>query len=148
MLLVLSTASAAPVVMQVVDAAVDKSDATSTRLDVRFNMPVNYLWHYPKTRKNIFFIAVQPIVSEGQYDLAIRQKVLVPPSMRNIIENLNYDGSEPNSRFLVLETTKAVKITVNPERNNIMIEFSGLEPQPATQGKDKNKKEGQSSGKK
>lgn len=93
---------------------------------------------------------MQPIVGEGQYDLAIRQKCKFPPSMRNILENLYCNGSEPNSRFLVLEAYKDVKITVKPERNmnNPIIEFSALDPQLATENANKNRKEGTSRGNK
>ena len=47
-LIVLFYADAAPVAKQLADEAVEASDATSARLEVRFNMAVTYGWHFPE----------------------------------------------------------------------------------------------------
>lgn len=150
MLLLWCQVSAAPVGKQVVATAVDRSDAKIVRLEVRFNMPVKYLWHYPKTGKNICFIAIQPMTGEEQYDLASRQKVSVPAAMGNLVANLSYDGTDANNRFLVLETRKAAKVTLTAAQttNSLIIEMSGVEARPAAEGTNKTGKEGQSSSKK
>jgi hypothetical protein len=148
---------------RIVDEAVDASDADTMRLELRFEMPVNYLWHFPHTPKDEFLIAIQPIQVQmlSDYDADIREHIRIPPQMTNIITDLYYDGTEADdmeaegtkeksdptytqhkleqrytrSRFIVLRTNRKVAINVKQAvgGRKLIIEFSSIAPEPATE---------------
>lgn len=146
---------------RIVGEAVDASDADTMRLELRFELPVNYLWHFPHTPKDEFLIAIQPIQVQmlSDYDADIREHIRIPPQMTNIITDLYYDGTEADdveaegtkeksdpldtrhklerryarSRFIVLRTNRNVGINVKQGvgGRSLIIEFSSIAPQPA-----------------
>ena len=118
---------------QIVDEAVDASDANTLRLEVRFLMPVNYLWHFPRTQKDEFLIAVQPVPGIAQVDIAQVEHIRIPKKLNNIITDLYYDGTRANNRFIVLQTSRMVKIHVNQASgtNSILITIEMAAPKPA-----------------
>lgn len=128
------TASAMSAGKQIVDEALDASDANTMRVELRFIMRVNYLWHFPHAAKDEFLIAVQPINGLANYDLRIREHIRIPPQLTNIITDLYYDGTQPNNRFIVLETSRDVGISVKQGKDgrNLIIEFDSVAPEPAS----------------
>lgn len=137
------TASAMSAGKQIVDEAVDASDANTMRLELRFIMPVNYLWHFPHSKKDEFLIAVQPINGLANYDTKIREHIRIPPALSNIITDLYYDGTEANNRFIVVETNRDVGISVKPGKDGrtMIIEFESVAPEPAADCTGKQTKE-------
>lgn len=127
---------------QIVDEAVDASDAKTLRLEIRFIMPVNYLWSFPDSRKNEFLIAVQPITGLADYDTAVREHIRIPDNLTNVIKDLYYDGTEGTNRFIVLETTQNMGMSVKQGRdmNKIIIEFASMAPKPAGESNRESKK--------
>lgn len=127
------SASAISAGKQIVDEAVDASDANYMRLELQFVMRVNYLWHFPHARKDEFLIAVQPISGLADYDTTIREHIRIPPGMRNVITDLYYDGTQGNNRFVVLETSRnvAINVTQGADGRSIIIEFESIAPEPA-----------------
>jgi len=120
---------------RIVDEAIDASDADVMRLELKFVMPVNYLWHFPRTDKDDeFLIAVQPIQVLSDYDTDIREHIRIPPELRNIITDLYYDGTEASSRFIVLKTNRNVGITVKlgAGGRSMIVEFHSIAPVPAS----------------
>lgn len=139
------TLLAEPVGKHIVDEAIDVSDANTLRLELRFITPVNYLWHFPRTRKDEFLIAVQPITGLASFNTAIREHIRIPPALSGIITNLYYDGTEDTNRFVVLETNRDVGIVIKQgqDMKNIIIEFQSVAPEPASECDSKLKKESQ-----
>lgn len=133
-LIVPLVASAMSAGKQVVDEAVDSSDANTMRLELHFVMRVNYLWYFPHANKDEFLIAVQPITGLANYDTKIREHIRIPSSLRNIITDLYYDGTRANDRFIVLETSRDVGIKVKQgnDGRNIIVEFESVAPEPAS----------------
>lgn len=127
------TASAMSAGKRIVDEAVDASDSDTMRLALKFEMHVNYLWHFPHVRNTQFLIAVQPLNGLANYDLALREHIRVPKSLANIISDLYYDGTQAKNRFIVLETTRKVGIDIKPgyDGRGIIIEFTSVAPSPA-----------------
>jgi len=127
---------------QIVDEAIDASDANTLRLEIHFVMKVNYLWYFPHSQKDNFLISVQPIAGLSEINTAIREHIRIPDSLSAVIKNLYYDGTEENGRFIVLETNHNVGIKINQGRDmrSIIIVFSANVPQPAGECEpDKNK---------
>ena len=118
---------------QIVDEAVNASDADTMRLEIRFVMPVNYLWYFPHSRKDNFLIAIQPIAGLAEYNTSVREHIRIPTGLSSVIKDLYYDGTEENGRFIVLETNQDVGISIKQGRDmkSIMIVFGSLAPQPA-----------------
>jgi len=118
---------------QIVDEAIDVSDANTLRLEVHFVMKVNYLWYFPHSQKDNFLISVQPITGLSGINTAIREHIRIPASLSTVIKNLYYDGTEENGRFIVLETNHNVGIKIDQGRDmrSIIIVFSANVPQPA-----------------
>jgi len=160
-LMVPLSAAATSAGKRIVDEAVDASDADTMRLELRFEMPVNYLWHFPHTPKDEFLIAIQPIQVQmlSDYDADIREHIRIPPELANIITDLYYDGTEADdmeaegtqeksdpqytrqklerrytrSRFIVLRTNRNVGISVKQGvgGRKLIVEFNSIAPQPA-----------------
>jgi ribosomal protein L21E len=124
---------AQPAGNHIVDEAVDASDANTLRLEIRFIMPVNYLWYFPHSQKDDFLIAIQPITGLADYDTSIREHIRIPNSLSTVIKDLYYDGTEQTGRFVVLETNQDVGISIKQGRDmkSIIIEFASLAPKPA-----------------
>lgn len=124
---------AQPAGNHIVDEALDASDANKLRLEIRFIMPVNYLWYFPHSRKDDFLIAIQPITGLADYNLSIREHIRIPNSLSNVIKNLYYDGTEDKGRFIVLETSQNVGISIKQghDMKSIIIEFATMTPKPA-----------------
>lgn len=124
---------AQPAGNHIVDEAVDASDANTLRLEIRFIMPVNYLWYFPHAQKDDFLIAIQPITGPADYNTSIREHIRIPNGLSTVIKNLYYDGTEETSRFVVLETNQNVGIKIKQGRDmkSIIIEFASLAPKPA-----------------
>ncbi len=124
---------AQPAGNHIVDEAVDASDANVLRLEIRFIMPVNYLWYFPHSQKDDFLIAIQPITGLADYNTSIREHIRIPNSLSTVIKNLYYDGTEESNRFVVLETNQNVGISIKQGRDmkSIFIEFTSMAPKPA-----------------
>lgn len=137
---------AQPAGNHIVDEAVDASDANTIRLEIRFIMPVNYLWHSPHSQKEDFQIAIQPITGLANYNTSIREHIRIPNSLSTFIKDLYYDGTEESGRFIVLETTQKVAISIRQGRDmkSLFIEFVSKTPQPAGKSNSAQKKGGQS----
>jgi len=135
---------------QIVDEAVDASDADTMRLEIRFIMPVNYLWYFPHSQKDDFLIAIQPITGLADYNTSIREHIRIPNSLSTFIKDLYYDGTEKTGRFIVLETNQKVGISIKQGRDmkSIVIEFTSIAPKPAGECDSQQKKGEASSGKK
>jgi len=163
------TAAATSAGKRIIDQAVDASDADTMRLELRFELPVNYLWHFPHTPKDEFLIAIQPIQVQmlSDYDADIREHIRIPTQMTNIITDLYYDGTEADdleaegtqeksdpqstrhkleqrytrSRFIVLRTNRNVAISVKQGvgGRKLIIEFSSIAPEPAAECDGKSK---------
>lgn len=118
---------------QIVDEAVNASDANTMRLEIRFIMPVNYLWYFPHSRKDSFLISIQPITGLADYNTSVREHIRIPTGLSTVIKDLYYDGTEANGRFIVLETNQDVGISIKQghDMKSILIEFTSLAPQPA-----------------
>jgi ribosomal protein L21E len=124
---------AQPAGNRIVDEAVDASDANTMRLEIRFVMPVNYLWYFPHSQKDDFLIAIQPITGLAEYNTSIREHIRIPKSLSTVIKDLYYDGTEGNGRFIVLETDRSVGVSIKQGRDmkSIIIEFASIAPKPA-----------------
>lgn len=129
------SASAMSAGKMVVDEAIDASNAETMQLELKFEMRVNYLWHFPHALNTQFLIAVQPINGLANYDLGIREHIRIPRTLENVITDLYYDGTEAHNRFIVLETSRNVGVDVKPGKDgrSILIEFKSVSPKPAAE---------------
>lgn len=165
MMIPLTASAAISAGKRIVDEAVDTSDSEVMRLDLKFEMHVNYLWHFPHVRNTQFLIAVQPVNGLARYDLDLREHIRIPKSLSSIISDLYYDGTQGNKQletekeeeknrfddaqlsnhFIVLETTRKVSINIKQGRDgrSLVIEFKSVAPSPAPDctGKATNRKE-------
>jgi hypothetical protein len=118
---------------QIVDEAIDVSDADTMRLEIRFIMPVTYLWYFPHSQKDDFLIAIRPITGLADYNTSIREHIRIPDTLSTVIKDLYYDGTEETERFIVLETNQKVGISIKQDHDmkSIVVEFTSIAPKPA-----------------
>jgi tetratricopeptide (TPR) repeat protein len=107
-------------------------DPDGTTIQVKFNTPIRYISHSPRTNGDVLLIQIQPLLIPGidPQDLQTRENLQWTATKEAPLLEVTYDGELPSATEVTLRFNHSVRYRVAPGADNRSLEVTVISPTP------------------
>lgn len=120
----------APVGGRIIDDITAHTDNTTTHITFKFTIPVHYQWHFPRTPSKEIMVSLLPVRGGLDGDTRFREHISVPDELKDIIDEIQFDGTEGRNLLLIIHTKNQIKPEIKQGKSASAIIFSVSTVQP------------------